>query len=112
MGALFRGENGMSKLEKDVVAAVKKWCEKNGVLYIKFSPFGSRGWPDTILIFPGGLHLWVELKAPGKKPRKLQLYRMGQLDRMGAITMWFDNKENCIEELKDCLKDAIRVIKE
>ena len=96
----------MSQLEKEIVAKVKKWCEVNDVLYIKFTPFGSKGWPDTIVVFPGGFHLWVELKAKGKKPRPLQLHRMSQLAIMGALPVWFDNADQCISYMKDCLDSA------
>jgi len=99
----------MSKLERDVEAKVGNWCKANGVLYIKFSPMGSRGWPDRICIFPGGFHVWVELKRKGKLPRKLQLHRAGQLIDQGAICMWYDNAEDCIAELQDCLNDSKEV---
>jgi len=99
----------MSQLEKDVVAKVKKWCDDNKVLYIKFTPFGSKGWPDTVLVFPGGFHLWVELKKKGKRPRKLQDHRMAQLAIQGALSVWFDDAEDCIDYLKDCLEAAREV---
>jgi hypothetical protein len=102
----------MSNLESDVVAKVKAWCEKNGVLYIKFTPFGSKGWPDTILIFPDGFHLWTELKRMGKVPRKLQLHRIKQLTLMGALAVWFDNWPACEDYLQDCLDSALETINE
>ena len=106
-----RMENTMSKLEDKVVAKVKDWCDSNGVLYIKFTPFGSRGWPDTVVVFPGGFHLWIELKQKGKSPRKLQLYRMGQLATMGALAVWFDNEDACIDYMKDCLESAVETLR-
>lgn len=99
----------MSKLEAATVRRVKDWCDKNGVLFIKFTPFGSRGWPDTILVFPGGFHLWVELKRKGKAPRKLQLYRMEKLNSMGALAVWFEDADQCIDYLEDCLASAMEV---
>ena len=100
----------MSQLEADVVKKVKDWCDANGVLYIKFTPFGSKGWPDTIIVFPGGFHCWVELKRLGKAPRKLQTYRMGQLATMGALAVWFDNADACIDYLQDCLDSAVETM--
>ena len=100
----------MSKLEADLVKKVKQWCDKNGVLYIKFTPFGSKGWPDTIIVFPGCFHCWVELKRLGKTPRKLQTYRMGQLATMGALAVWFDNADACIDYLQDCLDAAMQTM--
>ena len=78
-------------------------------MYIKFSPFGSRGWPDTILVFPGGFTLWVEFKRPGKKPRKLQYHRIAQLRAQGALAEWFNDADVCINYLQDCLDSALEV---
>ena len=69
----------MSKLEKDEEAAIKKWCDKRGLLFIKFTPMGEKGWPDRIAILPDGTHVWIELKRNGKKPTKLQHHRMNTL---------------------------------
>lgn len=100
----------MSSLEKNVVAKVKTWCDTHGILYIKFTPFGSKGWPDTIIVFPGGFHLWCELKRMGKKPTKLQVHRMQQLATMGALAVWFDNAAACIDYLEDCLASAVETM--
>ena len=99
----------MSQLEKDLVAKAKKWCDDNKVLYINFTPFGAKGWPDTILVFPGGFHLWVEFKRAGKVPRKLQSHRMAQLAKQGALSVWFDNWPACKDYLIDCLEAANEV---
>jgi len=96
----------MSKSEANVEKEIADWCEKNKVLFIKFNPFGSRGWPDRIAVFPTGLHAWIELKKKGKTPRKLQLHRMAQLAFQGCLVEWFDNSEDCIVFLQECL-DAI-----
>jgi len=93
----------MSKLEKDVEAKVKKWCDKHDVLYIKFTPFGSRGWPDRIVIFPNGVHIWLELKRRGKVPRKIQTYRMNQLNARRVRAVWSDDADNCITYLEQYL---------
>lgn len=102
----------MDRLEKAIDSKIKKWCDKNGVLWIKFTPMGSRGWPDRIAVFRGGFHLWVELKRPGKIPTKLQQHRMADLIAKGALTAWFDNAEDCIEYLQDCLDAAIEAAAE
>lgn len=38
---------------------------------------GPRGWPDYVVFWRGSWPEWVELKAPGKKPRASQI-RMHQ----------------------------------
>ena len=68
-----------SSIEKALVSAVHKhggWC-------LKFISPGCDGVPDRILLFPGGRVGFVEVKAPGRKPRPLQLVVMDRLRRFG-----------------------------
>lgn len=102
----------MSKLEKHEESAIANWCKANNVLFIKFTPFGSKGWPDRIAVFRGGCIVWVELKRKGKKPTKLQALRMATLSAMGCITMWFDNAEACIDYFKECKAAADEIADE
>lgn len=56
-------------IEQRLVAAVKAaggWCPK-------FISPGTAGMPDRIVLMPGGHLGFVEVKAPGQKPRKLQI---------------------------------------
>ncbi len=99
----------MSKLEKEEEKTIKKWCKANGVLFIKFTPLGEKGWPDRIAVFPGGFQMWVEMKRRGERPTKLQFYRMGQLKSLGTMAEWFDNAEDCIDFFEDCLAAAKEV---
>ena len=67
-----------SFIEKKLVQEVKKrggLCEK----WI----FGTSGWPDRIVILPAGKIGFVEVKAPGKEPRPLQVHRHKQLRALG-----------------------------
>lgn len=43
----------------------------------------SRGWPDRILMMPGGKLVFVELKRPGKNPTALQAWVHGQIRGLG-----------------------------
>ena len=49
----------------------------------KFTSPGFAGMPDRLVLLPGGRMGFVELKAPGKKPRALQLARHRLLRRLG-----------------------------
>ena len=67
-----------SFIEKKLVQEVKKrggLCEK----WIS----GTSGWPDRIVILPAGKIGFVEVKAPGKEPRPLQVHRHKQLRALG-----------------------------
>ena len=66
-------------IEKELVRAVK---DKGGIAP-KFTSPGFDGMPDRLVLLPGGRMGFVELKAPGKKPRALQLARHRLLRRLG-----------------------------
>ena len=49
--------------------------------------------PDRIVLLPGGHMAFVEVKAPGKKPRVLQTSRHTLLRRLGFRVYVLDNEE-------------------
>lgn len=75
--------------EQKLVAAVKK----HGGLCPKFVSPGLDGMPDRIVLFPLGKIAFVEVKAPGEKPRPLQLARHRLLRRLGFTVYVLDNEE-------------------
>ena len=54
-----------------------------GGLALKFVSPGMSGVPDRLLLFPEGKIAFVEMKAPGKHPTKLQRLRHEQLRNLG-----------------------------
>jgi hypothetical protein len=67
------------KLEQKLVQAVKKM---GGICPKLVSP-GTDGMPDRMTLLPGGRIIFIEVKAPGKKPRPLQELRHRQLRKLG-----------------------------
>jgi len=76
-------------IEKKLVAAVKKM----GGIAAKFVSPGLDGMPDRLVLLPNGKIAFVELKAPGKKPRPIQIRRIKQLQRLGFACYVIDNDE-------------------
>lgn len=76
-------------IEKNLVAEVKKM----GGIAAKFVSPGLDGMPDRIVLLPHGKMAFVELKAPGKKPRPLQIRRIKQLQKLGFICYVIDEVE-------------------
>lgn len=64
-----------SVIERHLALSVKKM----GGMAVKFVSPGLDGVPDRIVLLPGRKMAFVELKAPGKKPRPLQEKRRRQL---------------------------------
>lgn len=84
-------------IEQKLVAAVR---EKGGICP-KFTSPGYDGMPDRLLLLPGGHFAFVEVKAPGKKPRPLQAARHETLRRLGFRVYVLDGPaqiETIIEE--------------
>ena len=77
------------EIEKKLVDAVKT---QGGVCWKFVSP-GTAGVPDRIILMPMGRIAFVEVKAPGERPRKLQLARHRLLRRLGFKTYVLDNPE-------------------
>lgn len=46
---------------------------------------GVQGWPDRIVILPGGRIGWCELKRPGEQLRALQVARAQDLASRGVL---------------------------
>ena len=61
--------------EKTVESKFSSAVKAKGGLAVKFMSPGFNGMPDRLVMFPGGKIAFVEVKAPGKKPRPLQLSR-------------------------------------
>lgn len=52
---------------------------------LKFTPMGSNGWPDRIVMVPPGITAYGEAKATDGKLRKLQEIRQRDLRELGFI---------------------------
>ena len=70
-------------LEKTIEMQLVKAVRNEGGLALKFISPGFDGMPDRLLLLPDGKMAFVEVKAPGKKPRALQEARHGMLRHLG-----------------------------
>jgi hypothetical protein len=62
---------------------------------------GFDGMPDRLVLLPGGKCGFVEVKAPGKKPRALQRVRIEMLRVWGFKVYVLDAKEQIEEIIND-----------
>ena len=85
--------------EKDLETRLTRAVRKNGGLALKFVSPGMAGVPDRLLLFPGGRIAFAEVKAPGEKPRPLQIHRMEQLRKLGFRVYVVDSEEKIGEIL-------------
>ena len=68
-------------LETEIARKLVAGGKAHGGMCLKQT--GIAGIPDRLVLLPGGQAAFVELKAPGEKPRKLQRMRIKQLQRLG-----------------------------
>lgn len=85
------------QIENKLTLAVKKV----GGIAPKFVSPGFAGMPDRIVLLPDGLIAFVELKAPGKKPRPLQLARHRLLRSLGFKVYVIDSVKQIGEMLDE-----------
>ena len=76
-------------IEQKLVQAVKA----RGGICPKFVSPGFDGMPDRVVFLPGRHFGLVEVKAPGEKPRALQVSRHRLLEKLGFHTYILDGIE-------------------
>lgn len=84
-----------ASIQRAFIRAVKKaggWARK-------FK--GPRGWKDYIVIWNGPIVDFVELKAPGKKPRKSQTRLYAKLAPYGVRPIIIDTLEKTAKYIED-----------
>ena len=73
--------------EKEVEQKLVKAVKLAGGFCLKFTSPGFDGVPDRLVLLPRGRIAFIELKAPGKKPRALQKRRM-KFRRLKSHIFW------------------------
>lgn len=61
--------------------------DRLGGLAVKILPYLFSGFPDRMALLPGGRIFFVELKAPLKKPKALQVYVHNKLRKLGFTVL-------------------------
>lgn len=105
---LSRKEYGMR--EKQIEQKLVQEARKCGGICPKFTSPGFAGMPDRLLLLPHGRIAFVELKAPGQKPRPLQAARHRLLRELGFRVYVLDDEgqiEKIISEIGGMI-DEIR----
>ena len=92
-------------LEKAIELKLVKEVGKNKGLCLKLVCAGFFGMPDRMVLLPKGKLGFVEVKAPGKKPRAMQIVRHKQLRALGFKVYVLDGEEQ-IERIIDEIRGA------
>ena len=79
--------------EKTIEQRLVKAVKNSGGIAPKLVSPGFDGMPDRLVLLPGGKIGFVEVKAPGKEPRPLQVARHKLLRRLGFNVFVLDDPE-------------------
>lgn len=79
--------------ERDIESALVVRVKALGGLCEKFTSPGKRSVPDRIVTMPGGRIVFVELKAPGKRPTALQVRDHARRRALGCEVIVIDTLE-------------------
>ena len=91
-------------MEKEIEMKLKQEAELLGGWALKFVSPGTAGVPDRIVLLPKGKLAFVELKAPGKPLRPLQLKRKKQLENLGFKVYIIDSHKAVERFLQEVVK--------
>ena len=80
-------------LERDIEKALCKRVKELGGLCEKFVSINNRAVPDRLITLPGNRIIFVECKAPGKQPTKLQQRDHDKRKALGATVLIIDSIE-------------------
>lgn len=79
--------------EATIETAFVRTAKCRGVWALKLNPLGQAGLPDRLCLANHNRVAFVELKAPGKRPRPLQLIIHKRLRRLGFRIEVIDSLE-------------------
>lgn len=88
------------QIEQKLVSAVKA---AGGICPKLVSP-GMDGMPDRMVLLPGARIGFVEVKAPGKRPRPLQVVRHRMLQGLGFPVFVLDDPEQIQGIIEEVMK--------
>lgn len=86
-------------LERDIQAKIMRYCRNNGILAYKFASPARRGVPDLLLVFIGGLTVFIEVKTEKGRLTALQQRELRILTEQGCIAKVFHSFEDFIQWL-------------
>lgn len=92
--------------EAALLAKLVRFAKQRGLTVIRlaFRAGVARGWPDLLVLAPGGQALFLEVKARGKKPTELQLSTLRRLDHLGFKAEWVDDLEDGMRRIEGIIR--------
>lgn len=90
--------------EKRIEQKLMMEVRRCGGMALKFVSPSYSGMPDRLILLPDGKVAFVEVKAPGKKPRPLQIKRHEMLRKLGFRVFVLDAVSDILMILKEVME--------
>ena len=87
-------------LERTIELKFVKEVKKAGGIALKLVCPGYIGMPDRLVLMPRGKMFFSEMKAPGQKPRPVQVKRHEMLRNLGFKVYVVDSLEVMPDEIR------------
>lgn len=87
--------------EKAIEAYLVELARQEGFLALKYHSATATGYPDRVVLMPGGHAFWIELKSRDEKPRPMQRLRIEQLRALGFAVYVCDSKAAVLAAIKN-----------
>ena len=91
--------------ERDIEGRLVKAVKEKGGMCPKLISPGTDGMPDRMVLLPEAHIGFVEVKAPGKEPRPLQLKRHKELRDLGFHVSVLDDPDLIPEVLRTVMEN-------
>jgi len=92
-----------STIERKFVDRVR---EEFNIETLKLELRHNAGWPDRLLLIPGGRPLFIEFKRPGEDLGTLQRYRHDVLRELGYEVRTFDRVSSAMLYVRQIMATA------
>lgn len=102
MSRIDRIADNANESEKAIERYLRGRVSSLGGIALKYSNASETGFPDRLIILPDAEAFWCELKSRGKPPRRIQLFRIEQLRKLGQKVYVADSRaaiDKMIEEM-------------
>jgi Holliday junction resolvase len=84
--------------ESAIERTVGEFCKRHGIITLKLAGAGARGQPDRLFL-KGSKAVFVEFKAPGKKPTALQARWIKRLTDAGFDAFYVDDAQDGVARI-------------
>lgn len=94
--------------ESTIEARLVREVKKRGGLCYKFTSPGNPGVPDRIVILPGGMTIYVELKTEIGRLAKIQQWQIEELRKRGAEVRVLKGMDQVLAFLEEVMPNEVR----